>query len=56
MDIGDKVIKRSNKPFKCGLKIATICEFCINPYTNKQAVKIKEDNSIVDIYILKKIN
>lgn len=50
--IGDRVVKKSGKPFKWGLKVGTVLEFCTNPYTGKSAVKIKEDNSIVDFYIL----
>lgn len=50
MKIGDKIIKKSGKPFKCGFKIATILNFVINPHTNKDAVLIKEDNTIVDLY------
>lgn len=50
--IGDKVSKKSGKPFKCGLKVGTVLEFCTNPYSRKPAVRIKEDNSVVDFYIL----
>lgn len=46
---GDKIKKKSNKPFKCGNKIATIKDFIINLYSNKEAVIIEEDNTIVDI-------
>lgn len=54
MEILDKVIKKSGKPFKYGGKIGTIKEFTINPNCNKQAVVIAEDNSIVNIEILEK--
>lgn len=50
MKIGDKIIKKSGKPFKCGFKVATILNFVINPHTNKEGVLIKEDNTIVDLY------
>lgn len=44
MKIGDKIIKKSRKPFKCGFKVATVLDFVKNPHTNK------EDNTIVDLY------
>lgn len=50
MKIGDKIIKKSGKPFKCGFKVVTILDFVINPHSNKEGVIIKEDNSIVDLY------
>lgn len=50
MKIGDKIIKKSGKPFKCGFKVATILNFVTNPHTNKEGVLIKEDNTIVDLY------
>lgn len=50
--VGDKVCKKSGKPFKCGYKNCTIKAITINPYTNKKAVQILEDNSIVDMYQL----
>ena len=55
MKIKDKVVKKSGKPFKSGSKVGTILEFCINPYSNKPAVRIKEDNSIVDLYMLQEL-
>lgn len=50
--IGDKVVKKSGKPFKSGLKIGTVLEIVPNPYTGKPGIRIKEDNSIVDLHIL----
>lgn len=50
MKIGDKIIKKSGKPFKCGFKVVTVLNFVTNPHTNKDAVLIKEDNTIVDLY------
>lgn len=47
--IGDKVFKKSGKPFKCGSKIATVLSIETNPYTRKIGVKLQEDNSIVDL-------
>lgn len=46
--IGDKVSKKSGKPFKSGLKIGTVLSIETNPYTGKIGVKLQEDNSIVD--------
>lgn len=54
MEVGDKVVKTSGKPFKCGFKVGTILEFCTNPHSGKPAVRIKEDNSIVDLFILRR--
>ena len=50
MKIGDKIIKRSGKPIKGGFKVVTVLDFVMNPHTNKDAVLIKEDNTIVDLY------
>lgn len=50
-----KYVKKSGKPFKCGYKNCTIKAITINPYTNKKAIQILEDNSIVDMYQLVKI-
>lgn len=54
MEILDKVVKKSSKPFKYDGKIGTIKEFTINPNCNRPAVIIAEDNSIVNIEILEK--
>lgn len=45
-------VKKSGKPFKSGLKIGTVLEIVPNPYTGKPGIRIKEDNSIVDLHIL----
>lgn len=50
MKIGDKIIKKSEKPFKCGFKVVTVLNFVTNPHTSKEGVLIKEDNTIVDLY------
>lgn len=52
--IGDRVVKKSGKPFKSGLKIGTVLEIIPNPYTGKPGVRIKEDNSIVEIIKIEK--
>lgn len=52
---GDKVRKYSGKPFKCGFKTATVKGLTLNPYSNKQAVIISEDDSVVDLYTIYKI-
>lgn len=49
LNIGCKVIKKSNKPFKSKLKINTIKNITINPYTDEVAYEFNEDNSYVDI-------
>jgi hypothetical protein len=54
MEIGDKVFKKSNKPFKSGKKTNTIKGFVINPYTNKRALVFEEDDSVVDEWICEK--
>lgn len=46
---GMRVIKRSGKPFKSGLKIARVYEVVINPDSGDFAFKFYEDDSIVDI-------
>ena len=52
---GDKVRKYSGKPFKCGFKTVTVKDLTINLYTNKQAVIISEDDSVVDLHIIYKV-
>jgi len=47
---GDKVIKRSRKPFKSGRKVGTVKSITVNPNTNKIAFSFIEDNSIVDCF------
>lgn len=51
----DRVRKYSGKPFKCGFKTATVRDLTVNPYTEKQAVIILEDNSVVDLHIIYKV-
>lgn len=52
---GDKVCKYSGKPFRCGFKTVTVKDLAINPYTEKQAVVISEDDSVIDLYIIYKV-
>lgn len=52
---GDKVRKYSGKPFKCGFKAATVKGLTVNPYSNKQAVIILEDDSVIDLHIIYKV-
>ena len=56
MKIGDRVWKKSRKPFKSKLQIATIKGFCINPQSPKQreAATFVEDGSVVDLNQLEK--
>lgn len=53
--VGDKVLKKSRKPFKSGEKVATVKIVTINPYTNRTAFAFIEDDSIVDAFQCKKI-
>jgi hypothetical protein len=52
--VGDKVFKKSGKPFKSQNKINTIKEITINPNTNLEAFSFEEDESIVDVRQLDK--
>lgn len=52
MKPGDKVMKKSEKPFKSGRKTNTIKDFVISPYTGKEACTFEEDDSIVNLEIL----
>lgn len=45
---GDTVEKCSGKPFKSGLKYATVCGFTTNPNTGLPALVFDEDDSVVD--------
>lgn len=51
MNIGDKVRKKSGKPFKSTFKINTVKSITINPVTNKEAFSFEEDDSIVNTEI-----
>lgn len=53
--VGDKVIKKSGKPFKSKNKTNTIKSITINPYSNQHAFTFNEDSSIVDIIQLEKL-
>jgi hypothetical protein len=48
--LGDKVQKKSRKPFKSGKKINTVKHITTNPYSNRTAFSFDEDDSIVDAY------
>lgn len=47
---GDKVKKRSLRPFKSGKRVNTVKDIVTNPYTGKVAYTFIEDDSIVDAY------
>lgn len=49
-----KVIKKSGKKFKSGLYHGIVKGMTINPNSNKHAF-IMDDDSIIDCYIVKKI-
>lgn len=49
---GDKVKKKSGKPFKCGFKTATVESLTTNPYSGHDAVVIAEDGTIVNTAML----
>lgn len=53
--VGTKVIKKSGKPFKSGLKIGTVKTLTINDQDPKlkQAASFEEDESVVSIDKLK---
>lgn len=51
--VGNKVSKISGKPFKSKSKINTIKKITVNPNTNRQAATFIEDDSVVDLHILK---
>jgi hypothetical protein len=44
-----KVKKKSGKPFKSGIRIATVKSATTNPNTGMPAYTFEEDNSVVDI-------
>jgi len=54
--IGDKVVKKSGKPFKSTNKVATIKGFLVNPQSPKgcMAASFLEDDSLVDLKQIKK--
>lgn len=45
--VKNKIVKRSGRPFKSGLKIGTAVELTTNPNTDKEAF-LMDDGSIVD--------
>lgn len=47
-EIGDKVIKKSGKPFQSTFKVNTVNGFVLNPWTNKPSLVFLEDNSVVE--------
>lgn len=49
---GMSVKKLSGNPFKYGGKTGTVAEAVTSPYTGAPAVRIAEDDSIVNIYML----
>lgn len=54
--IGKVVRKKSNKPFKSGLKLATVVGIGINEHIGKEAFTFKEDNSMVNCDICRLVD
>ena len=52
---GDKVKKKSNKPFKSSKKINTIKSIKTNSHTGNPAASFLEDDSVVDLRTLTQI-
>lgn len=48
MNIGDRVRKKSGRPFKSRLKVNTVREVVVNVHTNKRAFAFVEDDSAVN--------
>jgi len=53
--VGDKVQKKSRKPFKSKEKVNTVKSITKNPYSFRIAFSFIEDDSIVDAYQCKKV-
>lgn len=55
MNLGDRVVKKSGKPFKSTFKVGTIFSFVENPDDPKRrpAVTLKEDGTVVSLCQLK---
>lgn len=51
--LGQRVLKRSGKPFKSTLKINTAAATTSNPHTGRLAFLFEEDESVVDAHICK---
>lgn len=47
-EVGTKVKKINGKPFKSGKKIGTVKEIVTHPQTNRHALVLDEDGSIVE--------
>jgi len=47
LKVGDKIAKRSGKPFKSGRKVNTIKEFVVHPQTGQPGITFEEDDSIM---------
>ena len=56
LNVGDRVIKKSGKPFKSGLKVGTIKDFTKNPHSGHDAVVMEEDGTIVNIQMIKPLS
>jgi hypothetical protein len=54
--IGQRVEKKSGKPFKSGNKTATVKGVTINPHTYNPAFEFVEDESVVDAWKVRTIN
>lgn len=50
LKIGDKVTKKSRKPFKSSLKVNTIKGYQMHPTTNKICYTFDEDDSYVEAF------
>jgi hypothetical protein len=48
MNAGDRVRKKSGKPFKSTFKVNTVRGIVVNVHTNKPAFTFVEDDSVVD--------
>jgi len=48
--IGDRVQKKTGKPFKSTFKINTVTGFDTNPHTQKPSLKFKEDDTQVESF------
>ena len=53
--VGKRVCKTSNKSFKSGNKINTVCSVTINPHTDRRAFTFVEDESVVDVWKCKEV-
>ncbi len=55
ISIGDRVCKRSRKPFKSRNQVNTVAGITINENTQRVAFTFVEDDSTVDAWICRKV-